>query len=348
MDGSKSAKLKIGFLLARNFTLSAFSLFVDTLRLGSDERDKSGRVACDWLVMSSDRRFATSSSGVQVVPTALLRPATEFTYIVVVGGRLTDAEALDVDTIRYLRGAVENGVPVIGLCTGSFILADAGLLKGRTACVSWLHHNEFRELFPDTPVTSHELFVEDDNIITCAGGSSAADLAAFLLNRHVGEFAERNALEILQIARRRDAREMQTRNPLGQRADDKRVEMALLIMEQHLEDLLEIEDIASQTGLSRRQLERSFRTKLGVSPASAYLRVRLDAAMRLVKTTTLPLAEIAVMSGFENSSHFIRKFRECFGNPPATVRKNLRLETVRAENIGAAALRRTAAEINRT
>ncbi|RDJ05635.1 GlxA family transcriptional regulator [Rhizobium grahamii] len=344
MDPSKSAKLKIGFLLAKNFTLSAFSLFVDTLRLGSDERDNSGRVACDWLVMSSDKRFVTSSSGVQVVPTSLLRPATEFTYIVVVGGRLNDTEVLDVDTIRYLRGATESGVPVIGLCTGSFILADAGLLKGRTACVSWLHHGEFRELFPDIPVTSHELFVEDGNIITCAGGSSAADLAAFLVNRHVGEFAERNALEILQIARRRDAREMQTRNPLGQVADDKRVELALLIMEQHVEDLLEIEDIAAQTGLSRRQLERSFRAKLGVSPASAYLKLRLDAAMRLVKTTTLPLAEVAIMSGFENSSHFIRKFRERFGNPPATVRKNLRLETVHSENISIAAAKRRMAK----
>ena len=65
-------------------------------------------------------------------------------------------------------------------------------------------------------------------------------------------------------------------------------------MEQHIEDLLDIEDIASQSGLSRRQLERSFRAAVGTSPASAYLIVRLDAAMRLVKTTKIPLAEIAI------------------------------------------------------
>jgi transcriptional regulator GlxA family with amidase domain len=260
-------KLKIGFLLAKNFTLNAFSLFVDTLRLGSDQGDNSGRIACDWSVMSSTNHFITSSSGVQVVPTTLLKPASDFTYLVVVGGRLNEDEVLDGEVLRYLKTAFESNVPIIGLCTGSFVLASAGLLKGKRACVSWLHHREFREKFPEISVSSHELFVEDGSVITCAGGSSAADLAAFLLNRHIGEYAERNALEILQISRRRDAKEMQTRNPLGRAADDKRVELALLIMEQHVEDLLEIEDIAAQTGLSRRQLERSFRARLGVSPS---------------------------------------------------------------------------------
>jgi transcriptional regulator GlxA family with amidase domain len=326
-DRANSLKLKIGFLLARNFTLSAFSLFVDTLRLGSDQRDNSGRIACDWLVMSVDKHFVTSSSGVPVPPNASLKPPAEFDYIVVVGGRINEKiEALDSAAVSYVVNAAHAGVPVIGLCTGSFILAEAGLLQGKKACVSWLHHGEFRERFPDISVTSHELFVEDGNVITCAGGSSAADLAAFLLNRHVGEFAEKNALEILQIARRRDANEMQPRNPIGQGSiDDARVEKALLTMEQHIEDLLDIEDIASQSGLSRRQLERSFRAAVGTSPASAYLIVRLDAAMRLVKTTKIPLAEIAIRAGFQNSSHFIRKFRERFEAPPATVRKNIKL-----------------------
>ncbi|WP_413712406.1 GlxA family transcriptional regulator [Rhizobium sp. Rhizsp82] len=324
---ANSLKLKIGFLLAKNFTLSAFSLFVDTLRLGSDQRDNSGRIACDWLVMSADKHFVTSSSGVQVPPNAPLKPPTDFDYIVVVGGRINEkVEVLDSQAVAYVVNASHAGVPIIGLCTGSFILAEAGILQGKRACVSWLHHGDFRERFPEISVTSHELFVEDGKVITCAGGSSAADLAAFLLNRHVGEFAEKNALEILQIARRRDAKEMQPRNPLGRGTiDDARVEKALLTMEQHVEDLLDIEDIAAQSGLSRRQLERSFRTALGVSPASAYLSVRLDEAMRLVKTTKIPLAEVAIRAGFQNSSHFIKKFRQRFDMPPATVRKNLKL-----------------------
>ena len=147
--------------MAKNFTLNAFSLFVDTLRLGSDQGDNSGRIACDWSVMSSTNHFITSSSGVQVVPTTLLKPASDFTYLVVVGGRLNEDEVLDGEVLRYLKTAFESNVPIIGLCTGSFVLASAGLLKGKRACVSWLHHREFREKFPEISVSSHELFVED-------------------------------------------------------------------------------------------------------------------------------------------------------------------------------------------
>ncbi|ASY55239.1 MULTISPECIES: GlxA family transcriptional regulator [Sinorhizobium] len=316
--------LRVGFILARSFTLSAFSLFVDALRLGSDVEDKSGRVNCDWEVLGSTRNFVMSSCGIQVAPTAPLRPPTEFSYIAVVGGRLNVAEPLDRETTDYLHRAARAGVPIIGVCTGSFVLAEAGVLDGHAACVSWLHHNEFRGRFPAIEVTSNRIFVEDGNIITCAGGSSVADLATYLIRKHVGEDAERNALEIMQITRRREASEMQPRNPLGPvPVQDKRISLALMVMEQHLEDLIGIDDVANVLGISRRQLERLFQNELGATPISVYLKLRLDAAMRLVASTDKPLIEIALETGFENVSHFIRKFRKAFSITPAAARKQL-------------------------
>lgn len=316
--------LRVGFILARSFTLSAFSLFADALRLGSDVEDKSGRVNCDWEVLGSTRNFVMSSCGIQVAPSASLRPPTEFSYIAVVGGRLNVEEPIDRETINYLHRAVRAGVPIIGVCTGSFILAEAGVLDGHSACVSWLHHNEFRSRFPAIAVTSKHIFVEDGNVITCAGGSSVADLATYLIRKHVGEEAERNALEIMQITRRRDATEMQTRNPLGAvTVQDKRISLALMVMEQHLEDVIGIDDVANALGISRRQLERLFQNELGATPVSVYLKLRLDAAMRLVASTEKPLIDIALETGFENVSHFIRKFREAFSLTPGAARKQL-------------------------
>ncbi|NGO56290.1 GlxA family transcriptional regulator, partial [Mesorhizobium camelthorni] len=83
-------KLTIGFILARAFTLSAFSLFVDTIRLASDELDHSGRVTADWQVMSSSRNLITSSCGISVAPTSAFVDPSRFQYIVVVGGLLND------------------------------------------------------------------------------------------------------------------------------------------------------------------------------------------------------------------------------------------------------------------
>ena len=138
-------KLKIGFVLARQFTLSAFALFVDTLRLASDEFDKSGRVRADWQVLGSTRHLIPSSCGVQLAPTSDFLPPEEFDYIVVVGGLLSVEHPIDDDTVRYLRQAAARGVPLIGLCTGTFILADAGLMKDHRACVSWLHFEAYKQ-----------------------------------------------------------------------------------------------------------------------------------------------------------------------------------------------------------
>ncbi|SSC71666.1 unnamed protein product [Ciceribacter sp. T2.26MG-112.2] len=320
--------LRIGFILARSFTLSAFSLFADALRLGSDVEDRSGRVHCDWAVLGSTRNFITSSCGIQVAPTAPLGNPKQFNYIAVVGGRLNVAEPIDREAVAFLHQAAAAGVPIIGVCTGSFILAEAGLLDGRTACVSWLHYVEFRSRYPSIDATSKRLFVEDHGRITCAGGSSVADLATYLIRRHVGEAAERNALEIMQITRRRDASEMQTRNPLGTTpVRDKRTNMALMMMEQHIEDVVSIDDVADAVGLSRRQLERLFRTEFGATPVAMYIRLRLEHARRLVVFTDKALIDIALETGFENVSHFIRKFRKEFAITPVAARRRHAAET---------------------
>jgi transcriptional regulator GlxA family with amidase domain len=146
---NKQERLRIGFILARSFTLSAFAMFVDTLRLASDETDRSGRRFADWQVLGSTRHLISSSCGVQVAPTSDFVDPQEFTYIVVVGGLLSHDEPVDHETIAYLRRAAAQKVPLIGVCTGTFILADAGLMQGHQTCVSWLHFDAFRERFPD-------------------------------------------------------------------------------------------------------------------------------------------------------------------------------------------------------
>lgn len=317
--------IRVGFVLARHFTLSAFSLFVDTLRLASDVEDRSGRVLCDWEVISAHPQTIRASCGVQVTPTAQLGDAGRFDYIAVVGGLLDVDEPLDRETIAFVKEAALRKVTIIGVCTGSFILAAAGLLRGRLACVSWLHHDAFRIRFPRNRLTSQRLFAEDGRVITCAGGSAVADLAALLVKRHVGDEAEKNALEILQVERWREADEGQTRSPLALPAhNDPRIKASLLYMEQNLDTKLRVEQIAGHVGISRRQLERLFNEKAGISPGTALDRLRMIKAMFLVERTSRPLIEIALDVGFENSSHFGRKFRKSFGTTPIRLRERRR------------------------
>ncbi|MER8862405.1 GlxA family transcriptional regulator [Mesorhizobium sp. M0751] len=313
-------RLKIGFVLARSFTLSAFALFVDTLRLASDEADKSGRIFADWQLLASTRNLITSSCGVLVAPTSDLVDPTEFNYIVVVGGLLNSEFPVDSETVSYLKRAAAAKVPLIGVCTGTFILAEAGLMKFHRTCVSWLHYHAFRERFPDHEVRSDRLFNLDRARGSCAGGSSAADMAASIVRRHIGREAERNALEVLQIERARAPSDIQPHSPTFIECQGPRLKAALIIMENHIENTISIPKVAALVGLSRRQLERLFMEKTKSSPAVVYTRVRLERAKHLLMQTRAPMIEIAVEVGFENASHFSRLFRETYGQPPTKFR----------------------------
>jgi transcriptional regulator GlxA family with amidase domain len=320
---SAGGRLKIGFVLARSFTLSAFALFVDTLRLASDETDKSGRRFADWQVLGSTRHLIASSCGIQLAPTSDFVDPAEFDYIVVVGGLLNSESPVDNDTVAYLRKAAARKVPLIGVCTGTFILAEAGLMKSHQTCVSWLHYDAFRERFPDHEVRADRIFNLDRARGSCAGGSSAADMAAYIVRRRIGKEAERNALEVLQIDRARTALDIQPRRPLLIDSDDPRVKAALIIMERNIENTLSIQELADSVGVSRRQLERAFMEKTKSSPALVYRRVRLERARQLLLQTKAPLIEIALEVGFENASHFARLFRKAYGQSPTTLRSSM-------------------------
>ncbi|NKQ87719.1 GlxA family transcriptional regulator (plasmid) [Rhizobium ruizarguesonis] len=317
-DAAKSAgRLKVGFVLARSFTLSAFALFVDTLRLASDEQDRSGRVLADWQVIGSTRHLITASCGVQVAPTSDFLDPSKFDYIVVVGGLLTVENPVDQETIAFLKQADAKKVPLIGVCTGSFILAEAGLMKRHDSCVSWLHYKEFRERFPELSVRSDRLFNLDRQRGSCAGGSSSADMAALLVRKCISRDAERNALEVLQIEKARTSADIQPRRPLYDDYDDARVKAAMITMEQFVDGSMSIQKLAATVGLSRRQLERIFIDKTGMSPAKAYNRVRMERAKSILAQSKAPMIEIALDVGFENASQFTRTFKRTFGQTPS-------------------------------
>lgn len=315
--------LRIGFILSRDFTMSAFSMFLDTLRLASDIGDRSGRVHCDWEVLSATGHLVKCSAGVEVAPTAPLGDPRRFSHVAVVGGLLRREAPLDDATIDFLHKAATAGVPLIGICTGSFILARSGLLARRKACVSWYHVDDFREQFPDIPALADRLFFVDGNRITCSGGAGAADLAAYLVERHLGLPSTEKALQILQIEGARSPSAPQARAPLGLAVSDDRVRRALLIMEQSMSQPLRIREIAARVGISARRLESLFWEETGTRPNAAYVRLRLDIAHWLVLKTRRSLLDIAISTGFPHPSNFSRRFREAFGVTPTALRQSI-------------------------
>ncbi len=299
-------KLSVGFVLAPNFTLLALSAFVDTLRLAADEGDRSRPILCAWTVLSDTMRPVRSSSGISVNPDSELLDPKQFDYLVVVGGTLS-TDLLSKGMSAYVQQAAAAGVPLVGICTGSFVLARLGLMQGRHSCISWFHHEEFRALYPSLQASSDELFIVDGDRLTCAGGTSVVHLAAHLVKQFCGEAAAEKALRIMIEQSTLPAQFPQPQPLQTPRTRD-------------LESPLSAEFVARHVGISVRQLERLFKTEVGASPSVFALRIRLAHARQRLLHSQEPVADIALQSGFVNRSHFARSFRLEFGVTPSDLR----------------------------
>lgn len=318
--GPARPALRVGFLLAHNFTLSALSLFVDTLRLAADEGDRSRPIRCAWSIMGATAETIRSSCGLSVVRTAPLADPLSFDYVVMVGGLLHGGEQVDDATIQYLKWAAGAGVPLIGVCTGSFILARAGLMEGRRCCVSWYHVPDYEAEFPGRRPVADQLFLVDGDRITCSGGSGVADLAAFLIRRHIGPAAAQKSLHVLQLQHARQGSDAQPHPQIGDGGGDDRVRRALLLMEQNIAEPLSIDAVAGRLGLSSRRLERLFHAAMGTKPGQVYRRLRLGHARWLLGHTGKSVTAVAVEAGFCDGAHFARCFRSEYGVAPSRAR----------------------------
>ena len=315
------SKLSVGFILSPNFTMLAFSAFIDTLRLSADDGDRSRPIHCNWTVLSHNMRPVRASCGVDVCPMAELTDPQQFDYIVVVGGLLGTlklAPALE----DYLKRAAQAGVALVGVCTGSFVLARLGLMKGRRSCVSWYVYDNFASEFPDLEVSSDELFIDDTDRLTCAGGTSVAHLAAYLVEKHCDKARAAKALRIMIEHAPLPAKSPQPQPSqlLSKQTNNIRVRKAMLLIERNLSSPISVEFIAQHVNVSIRHLERLFHAEIGMPPQTFAFKLRMNNAYNLLVSTKNSVTDIALECGFRSNSHFARCFRDTYGKTPSHVR----------------------------
>ncbi len=318
--GGDETHLRIGFVALRDFTLLPFAGFIDVLRLATDEGDLSRQRACRWTVMSADGEPLTASCGTAVAADDRFRDPQEFDYLVLVGGLLHHGPQADAPTDRYLELAARRGVPIVALCTAVFTLLRLGLMQGRQCCVSWYHYWDLKRAFPDVVPVADRLFVVDGPRISCAGGTAAVDLAAWLVARHLGQSVADKALNILLAERARPAEAPQPHVVAERAPRDPRLTRAVNLIEQDLGRLPPIDDLAARVGVSRRQLERIFRAELGLSPWQYAMRRRLLQGHWLLTRSDRSITDIAQQCGFADASHFSRCMRRRFGATPRVLR----------------------------
>lgn len=316
------AQLSIGFILLNEFTLFTFSGFVDALRLAGDELDISRQRACRWTVMGPTLQPVRANCGVEIMPWEVFPDPTRFDYVAVIGGRMEPQRSTDPRILTYLRRAAKHGIPIVGICTASFVLARAGVMAGRRCCVHWNALADFQNEFPDIDAEADTIFIEDGDRITCPGGQSSADVALHLIARHCGGAAARKAATGMVLDQMRSHRSpqphveaawfCQLREPLIRRA--------VAIMDSYMTRDVSIEQIAAQLQVSTKTLHRAFQRCVGEPPARFLRILRLAQGHWSLHQTSMSIAQIAHTYRFSDASHFTRMHRLMYGVPPARAR----------------------------
>ncbi len=314
MFGSTPRELpqKIGFVLIPRFSMIAFTAALEPLRLANRA---SGRELYAWSLHSADGGPVPASNGIDFPVDGGLGPASACDAIVVCSG--LDAHRFDDRQLSsWLRRADRGGRDIGAVCTGSHILARAGLLDGYRCTIHWENLAAFAEDFPHIEVTT-ELFEIDRNRFTCSGGTGAIDMMLNVIAmQHGHELAAAVADQFMheRIRDQHDHQRMSLPARLGVRHP--KLIAVIDLMEENLEEPLARGTLAADAGLSTRQLERLFRKYLNRSPARYYLELRLNKARLLLLQTNMSVIDVALACGFVSASHFSKCYRDFFGRTP--------------------------------
>ncbi|MDO7925656.1 helix-turn-helix domain-containing protein [Pseudomonas sp. KFB-139] len=310
--------MRVAFILLDHFSLTTFSTAMDALATGN-------LINCDTIYKVSTYSLSgglvESDIGVPLSSERLVAEGFNHDAVIVVGGQRVRLSANPL-LRRVLKKTAARGV-VAGCWNAAFYLADAGFLDG----LDFACHSDscglISEYFPQLSVSGLD-FTFEQRRATCANAHSALDMTLALM-QELGSCNDASLVD--EIRRVHQPRQLAhdfafSNECIRSVAIPKPLNVALNLMEKHIEEPMEIDQIASHVGVSRRQLERRFARYLNVAPNRYYLELRLTRARQLIVQSDRSLTDVALATGFVSYPHFYKRFKDLFGLPPMTFRDN--------------------------
>ena len=300
------------FLLSNMFSMLAFAAALEPLRQANR---MSRKPLYSWRLVSQTGEPVAASNGIVInVDGGLEDVPRDASIAVCTGFGLEQAASKPV--LTWLRKQARQGVNIGALCTGSYVLAKAGLLHGKRCTIHWENQASFIEDFPDVEL-SNLLFCVDSGIFTCAGGTSATDMMLYLIcNEHGPDLGSLIADTLVHSTLRTDTDEQRLSVPARIGVRHPKLVSIIQEMERSTEEPISPAELAKSVNMSTRQLERLFRRYLNRSPKRYYMELRLEKARNLLLQTDMSVINVALACGFTSPSHFSKCYRAHFNRTP--------------------------------
>ena len=313
--------VRLAFFLVPQFSMMSFSAALEPLRAANR---LSGAPLYEWQLVSVDGKAVVASNGIPIDVHLKLDQLRAVDVVVVCVGLEPMQLRGDRRVRMCLRALAQRGCQIGGISGGSFVLAQAGLLDGRRCTVHWEYAEQFRGRYAK-PKLCDDLYVVDDKVFTCAGGTAALDMMLHFVSAKSGPDLAHAVAEQFMHARIRDHDDRQ-RMDLHVRygVSSPILVDAIRIMLENLSDPVGLPVIAKQVGISGRQLERLFRRHVGMEPRLFYLQQRLTRSRGLLLNTMSPIRSIALECGFGSTSYFCHAYKRVYLRTPTEERRLLR------------------------
>jgi transcriptional regulator GlxA family with amidase domain len=227
--------------------------------------------------------------------------------------------------LDYVRAAAAHTSRLASVCSGAILLAQAGLLDGRSATTHWSRTAQFARRYPKVRLEPDRIFTRDGSIWTSAGITAGIDLCLALIAVDLGEAIARKTAQQMVVYRQRPGGQSQFSALLEIERRDGRFAPLLGWMREHLGENLTVDVLAAQTAMSPRNFARRFVQETGVTPARAVERLRTEAAREIVETRLTPMDRIAEQAGFGDVERMRCAFLRAFGQPPQALRRAARV-----------------------
>jgi transcriptional regulator GlxA family with amidase domain len=312
--------IKIGFVISPGFNMMSLAAMAVFEMAGV----QAGRKLYSLQVLSEDGGPVVSSIGASMDSRAF--GSSTFDTLIVTGmlEPATSSSAL----LKFLRRSFTRCRRVASICTGAFILGEAGLLDDRRVTTHWLFARELQRRFPKARLEEDRIYIIDGSIWTSAGMSAGIDLALGMVEKDLGAEAARSVAQKLVLYHRRAGGQSQHSALLQMDAKSDRIQNALAFAKRNLHAPLNVDQLAEAAHLSPRQFSRAFRAETGQSPAKAIENLRVEAARLMIEQSRHSIDVVATETGFADRERMRRAFLRAFGQPPQVMRRNARIEAI--------------------
>jgi transcriptional regulator GlxA family with amidase domain len=290
----------------------------------ADALANGGEYAVEVVASSADA--ITTGSGLRLLPhRSLAGVRGPIDTLIVAGGTGVVHAGKDERLMRWLRSAAPRARRVASVCSGAFLLAEAGLLDGRRATTHWAACAELQRRYPQVEVEDTPIFVRDGDVYTSAGVTAGIDLALALVEDDLGAAVARDVARWLVLFLRRPGNQAQfSAGPAWQPAERPPLRDLQSWIAENLTADLSVAALAERSHMSPRNFARAFRREVGVTPAAYVESVRLDLARAELEAGDASVDAVAAMCGFGTVETMRRAFQRRFDVNPAAYRSRFR------------------------